>query len=475
MFESIKTKVWELLQGKDVSLAMFFNREGNILWHRGREIRGKTVQDGEGFSKSYIAEAMRRWQPLEEENVIVVSGMEDLTRSGRVLSIKSLIILPVGDNFFLYVDSGVKEAFSNGDRDVFRVVGELLGEMIRQVRKNESDIGGISGGSPEIMQIRELVLRYSIEEDPVLLLGETGVGKSRIAELIHRFSGRKGKFFTVSTPSIPDNLFESEIFGHRKGAFTDARSDKRGFVDEASGGTLFFDEIAEIPLSFQAKLLRFIETRKYQVLGEPSEREADVRLLAATNRDLRQAIKSNLFREDLYFRLQVLEIEIPPLRRRMQDIRELVAENLKLLRGKEIGTGFWKALNSHDWPGNARELITVLTRAGIDIPSPIHGDEIGKIIARSCHEGITQGPDETMKKKAEREIHAGKSFWEVVWKPFILREFNKNEVRGFLSDGYATNHFHLKKLSESLNIRTADYKKFVAVLHKYGIHPKKID
>jgi DNA-binding NtrC family response regulator len=159
----------------------------------------------------------------------------------------------------------------------------------------------------------------------------------------------------------------------------------------------------------------------------------------------------------------------------MGDLRELVTENQKLLRGKEIGTGFWEALNSHDWPGNTRELITVLTRAGIDVPSPILGDQIGKIIARSCHDGIAQDPDETMKKKAVCAIHAGKSFWEVVWRPFILREFNKNEVRGFLADGYASNHFNLKKLSESLNIREADYKKFVAVLHKYGIHPKKID
>ena len=167
-----------------------------------------------------------------------------------------------------------------------------------------AELVGITGTSEEIGKIRELILKYSAEENPVLLQGETGTGKNRIAESIHRFSGRKGKFFTVNTPGIPDNLLKDEIFGHKKGAFTDAGADKRGFVDEAAGGTLFFDEISEVSPTFQAKLLRFIETRKYRVLGEPVERQADVRILAATNRDLKEAVRQDQFREDLYFRLQ---------------------------------------------------------------------------------------------------------------------------------------------------------------------------
>ena len=271
MFESIKIKLWELLKEKEVSLAMLYDRDGEILWHRGRKIIGRNVEEGDGFSKSYIHKALKNPAAIEEENIVISAEAGTLSKSASALRIKNLIIQPVSDCYFLYIDSGIKDSFSKTDREVFKIIGELLGEMINQVKKNQQDVGGITGGSGEINRIRELVLKYSLEESPVLLLGETGTGKSRIAELIHRYSGRRGKFFTVNTPGIPDNLLESEIFGHKKGAFTDARADKKGFVDEAAGGTLFFDEISEVPITFQAKLLRFIETRKYQVLGEPEE------------------------------------------------------------------------------------------------------------------------------------------------------------------------------------------------------------
>lgn len=472
MFESIKAKLWELLKEKEVSLAMLYNREGEILWHRGREIVGRTVEEGDGFSKSYIKGTLENPGTIEEENVIISSETASKSESAFVLNIKSLIIWPVSDRFFLYIDSGAKDSFSDTDREVFKVVGGLLGEMINQVKKNQCDIGGLTGSSREINKIRELILRYSLEEYPVLLLGESGAGKSHIAELIHRYSGRKGKFFTVNTPAIPNNLFESEIFGHKKGAFTDARVDKKGFVDEAKGGTLFFDEIAEVPLTFQAKLLRFIETRKYQVLGEPAESEADVRILAATNRDLRQAISLNQFREDLYFRLHVLEIELPPLRERKEDIRELVLENRELLKGKEIGSGFWDAVFAYDWPGNVRELTTVLTRAGIHAAAPITGEDIQGVINRSQYQKNSAKKNDKL-DQLRIDMEAGKSFWEVVWQPFINRYLNRDEIKQILAEGYIKNEHSLKKLSRQMHIEDADFKKFIAILHKYDIHPAK--
>lgn len=474
MFESIKAKIWELLKEKEVSLAMLYNRNGEILWHRGREIKGKTIAEGEGFSKSFIEKTNQQGDTIEEENVCITSEMVEQSRSAFVLQIKSLIIQPVSDQFFLYVDSGVKESFSQVDREIFKVIGSLLGEMIKQVIRKEKDIRGITGNSEEIGIIRELVLKYSLEEDPVLLLGETGVGKSHIAELIHLYSGRKGKFVIINTPSIPDNLFESEIFGHKKGAFTDAKSDKKGYVDEARGGTLFFDEIAEIPVSFQAKLLRFIETQKYQILGDPVERDSDVRIIAATNQNLQQAIQQDRFREDLYFRLQVLEIEIPPLRKRRKDIKELVRANRELLKGKKIGEGFWDVMSGHDWPGNVRELITVLRRAGIHAPDNITGQGIRDIIDQSHYKKIIH--QESKKEKYAKlwdEIHAGKTFWDCVWRPFIERELNKDEVRQLLKDGYEKHHFSLKKLSVELRIKDSEFKRFISALHKYQIHPAK--
>jgi len=471
MLESIKCKLWEMLQGKEVSLAMLYNSKGEILWHRGRPVLGRTVQQGDGFAKSHIQASLEAKKKVEGENLVIAMGAKNLTRSAEVLRIKSLVILPVSGNYFLYIDSGGKESFSIADREVFKIIGELLDETINQVRRSSEDVDGVTGSSPEMARVRELVLSYSLEEEPVLLLGETGVGKSRIAEMIHRYSGRKGKFITINTPGIPDNLFESEVFGHKQGAFTDARSDKRGYIDEAKGGTVFFDEISEIPIAFQSRLLRFIETRRYQILGEPVEKEADVRIITASNRNLQEAIRNKAFREDLYFRLQVLEIEIPPLRARPKDIRALVQDNWGLLRGKDIASGFWEALLAYSWPGNIRELITVLTRAGISSAESPGGREIQDIIGNDRHrEGSETGAGAL---PAIREIvERGGSFWEAVWQPFIKRELNRQEVRQFLKAEFTACDFSLKKLSQRLNVQEQERKKFVTLLHKYNIHPK---
>ena len=473
MFDSIKSRIWELLKQKEISLAMIFNRQGDILWHRGREVYGRSIAGGQGFSRSYCQKALKKKNVLEEENVALTAQAGRATSSTYLLRIRSLMILPVGDDFLLYLDSGARDSFSPTDRELFRLAGSMLAEMIDQVRRSQGDVGGLSGTSPGIAKIRELVLRYSLEEEPVLLLGETGVGKSRVAELIHRYSGRKGKFCTVHTPSIPENLFESEIFGHCRGAFTDARADQPGFVDEARRGTLFFDEIAEVPLHFQAKLLRFIETRKYTVVGAPAEKEAEVRLLAATNKNLAEAVRRQEFREDLYYRLRILEIEIPPLRQRPDDVKALVLENQQLLKGKQPGAGFWEALAGHAWPGNARELITVLTRAGIDSPDPISGRDLQALFSPGSVASRGAAPMTDKIERIEAEITAGRDFWQAVWQPFIRRDLNKDEVREILHRGFVASNFSLKQLSRDFHVKDSDFKKFIAILHKYAIHPKK--
>jgi transcriptional regulator with PAS, ATPase and Fis domain len=434
MAEHMDKKLWELLKEKQVSLAMLINNKREVLWHRGsRDLKG-------------------------------------MSASTCIVPIGRSVNKSVGDQLFLYIDSGSEDSFSETDREVFKVIGELLGEMIRRSPNQQKGIDGITGTSEDINKVRELALTYSLEDEPVLLLGETGVGKSRIAEFIHRHSGRRGKFVTVNTPAIPANLFESEIFGYKKGAFTDARVDKRGLVDEALGGTLFFDEISEVPLSFQAKLLRFIDTRKYQVLGKPLEREADVRIVAATNTDLAQAIKGGRFREDLYFRLQVLEIEIPPLRERRQDIKALAQENRGLLRGKELGEGFWDALYSHAWPGNIRELMTTLCRVGLHAPDPIGGGEIGKIIRQSRYQKLFPKSSDKI-ERLWHEIKTGKSFWQTVWQPFIHRDLNRDEISAFLKESYERCQFSFKTLSRQMHIKDSEYKRFIAALHNYDIHP----
>jgi transcriptional regulator with PAS, ATPase and Fis domain len=472
MIDSLKTKLWDLLKEKDVSLAMLYNKKGEILWHRGRNIKGKTIENGEGFSKSYIKRSLTGNVGIEMENVTVASSNINFPQSAYLLNVKALIIQPVGNGFFLYIDSGTKKSFTAADKEVFKTIGQLLGMVIDSIRKSETGIGGISGKSDEIENIRELVLKYSLEEEPILLLGETGVGKSHIARLIHQYSGKKGEFITIHTPSVPGNLFESEIFGHKKGAFTDARSDKKGSVDEAQGGTLFFDEISEVPVSFQAKFLRFIELKKYMILGDPVEKEANTRIIAATNRNLAEAINSGKFREDLYYRLQVLEINIPPLRERREDLKALVLENQKYLKGKETGSGFWEVILNYNWPGNVRELITVLTRAGILLDSPITGKALRDII----HYGHSKKAAVVPAKKDKiqqilQEIESGKDFWEVVRKPFLNHDLNRNEVKGLITEVLERQSGKYKNILAPLNIKEEDYKKFLNFINDNDLKP----
>ncbi len=469
MVEYIKNMLWERLKAKEVSLAMIFNKEGDILWHRGRDIKGKTVDKGEGFSKSCLRDGIQAGKRLEEEDVVIVAGSGGLPRSAAYLNIKSLMILPLGRGYFLYVDSGIKETFSEADREICRNMGALLGELIDGIRRKEEDIGGITGTSPSMRVVRDLVLKYSLEEEPVLLGGETGSGKNHIAELLHHYSGRKGKFVTIHTPGIPEHLFESEVFGHKKGAFTDAQMDKPGLVEMAREGTLFFDEIAEVPYTFQSKLLRFIETKRYYKLGDPTEYTADVRILAATNLNLGEAMENKEFRRDLYFRLQVLEIKLPPLRERPEDIRPLVLMELKHLRGKKIGPGFWEALEGYDWPGNVRELKSVLIRAGIHAGTAerITGEDIRALLQQGAAPSALEPPNEI--QTAEAELQAGKTFWEAVKKPFLNRDFNRKQVAGIICRARERAGGKYKDMLPSFNLEPGEYHRFMTFINEYKL------
>jgi len=201
----------------------------------------------------------------------------------------------------------------------------------------------------------------------VLLLGETGVGKSWLARRIHRASPRAQKqFFELNCASLDQALLESELFGHERGAFTGANAQKRGIVEAAEGGTLFLDEVGELPAGVQAKLLTFLESRTFRRLGGTRAMQADVRLLAATNADLKELVARGAFRRDLYFRLSVVPIEVPPLRERREEIPGLVRGVLvELGRGRSptVSRAAMSALRRYDWPGNVRELRNVLERA----------------------------------------------------------------------------------------------------------------
>ncbi len=463
MLEIIKIRLWELLKQKDVSLGMVFDETGRIHWHRGREITGKSVSDGSGFATSYIKESINKNSEVFQSNVFDING-ENLSLSAKRLLLKSVIIFPIGNKFYLYLDSGIKDSFSESELFEIKVLGELLGELISDIKEKESGIGGISGRSIPINNLREKILQYSLDDNPVLLLGETGVGKSRTAELIHQYSGRKGKFVTAHMPTFQEALFESELFGHIKGSFTGAVNDKKGLIEEAAGGTLFLDEVSEIPVSFQTKLLRFIETGKYLKVGETSEHSADIRIVSASNRDLKRSVESGEFREDLYYRLAVLEIEIPPLRERPEDIELLTEEYNYLLKGKKQGKGFIDALKKHRWKGNIREMRTVMTRAGISAPDPVTGKDLSNIINSfsPTNNGNTGSAAENLIMKMEN----GSDFWETVKEPFLKRDLNRDQVKQVITISLRNSNGKYIDLLKKFNLKADDYKQFMKFLNK---------
>jgi DNA-binding NtrC family response regulator len=224
--------------------------------------------------------------------------------------------------------------------------------------------------SRAMQEVLAVGARVAVSEVPVLLTGESGAGKSLLARWIHRHSPRaRAPFVSVNLGGLAETLFESELFGHVKGAFTDARSDRAGRIERASGGTLFLDEISNITPAQQARLLHVLEDKTFERVGEAVSRPADARILAATNADVRQLIRDGRFREDLYFRLNTVEIALPPLRARRDDI-PLLATYYLARYAKESGRepltltdGASRALESYDWPGNVRELAHVMQRA----------------------------------------------------------------------------------------------------------------
>lgn len=463
MLEIIKSRLWELLKLKDVSLVMVFDESGDIHWHRGREITGRSVSEGGGFASSFIRESIRGKTEIFQTNVFDING-ENLSLSAKRLLLKSVIILPIGNRFYLYLDSGTKDTFTESELLEIKVLGDLLGELIADIKTKERDTGGISGVSDPINGIREKVLSYSLDDNPVLLLGETGVGKSRTAELIHEYSGRKGKFITAHMPTFQEALFESELFGHVKGSFTGAVNDKKGLIEEADGGTLFLDEISEIPVSFQTKLLRFIETGKYLKVGDTSEKIADIRIVSASNRDLKKSVSAGEFREDLYYRLAVLEIEIPPLRERPGDIVLLTEEYSQLLKGKKPGKDFMDTLKKNKWKGNIRELKTVLTRAGISAPDPISGKDLRDII--HSFSPVTADAGGSVVESIIREMENGSDFWTTVKEPFLNRDLNREQVKEIVSSSLLHSNGKYKDLLKKFNLPEDDYKRFMKFLNK---------
>jgi two-component system, NtrC family, response regulator AlgB len=245
-----------------------------------------------------------------------------------------------------------------------------LTREISQLRRQLSEqpgIGDIVTRSPQFLEQLDLAARIADSDIPVLLEGESGTGKDLLAKLIHDQSGRSSKAFVkVNCAAVPDELLESEFFGHVRGAFTGAVKDRQGRFEAAEGGTIFLDEVTELPLTLQPKLLRVLQNREFERIGESITRQVDVRVIAATNKDIDQSLAEGIFREDLFYRLNGIRIRIAPLRERPEDIPILVQHFLqKFSKDAEqtVSPEAMKALQAYRWNGNVRELQNAIQRA----------------------------------------------------------------------------------------------------------------
>ena len=308
--------------------------------------------------------------------------MIPLVNRGRVVGV--LAISRTRDNSFtpeevaFVSEASGQIAIAIENSVAYRELSELKERLAQEKLYLEQEIHGdmgfgqIVGNSPALRQVLQLVETVAPSDSTVLLLGETGTGKELIARAIHEHSRRKSRIFVkLNCAAIPTGLLESELFGHEKGAFTGAISQKIGRLELADGGTLFLDEVADIPLEIQPKLLRALQEQEFERLGSTHTLKVHVRLIAATNRDLHKMVASREFRSDLYYRLNVFPIRIPPLRERKEDIPMLVGYFVQKFAKQvqkdieRIPSTVMRTFTAWDWPGNIRELENLVERSVI--------------------------------------------------------------------------------------------------------------
>ncbi|MEQ1726828.1 MAG: sigma-54 dependent transcriptional regulator [Vicinamibacterales bacterium] len=335
------------------------------------------------------------------------------------------------------------------------------------------------GRSAEMNALRQEVERVARSEAKVLISGESGTGKEIVANMIHAHSPRASNpFAPVNCAGLPETLLESELFGHVRGSFTGAYRDKPGKLESAHTGTVFLDEVGEMTLRMQGMLLRFLETGELQKVGaDGSGRIVNVRVITATNRNLREMIAQGLFREDLFYRLNVIHIVVPPLRDRKEDIPLLAEHFLSRFKDAndspitEISSVAIKALADYSWPGNVRELENVIERLVVtvqrssvlpeDLPSEVRSHD--PVALRPKRERRRTVADDLYKKLVEGK----ESFWTAVYPLFMDREITRSNVRDIVRRGLEEARGNYKIVARLFNMEPRDYKRFLNFLRKH--------
>lgn len=405
----------------------------------------------------------------------------DLVLTDTTVSRNHLEILYQEDSFLLHDLDSTNGTFINGTRvkEAYLAPGDLIklgnttlefmatDEKVRLEPSKLDSFGEMVGRSTKIRQIFSILEKISPTHATVVIEGETGTGKELVARAIHENSQRKGKPFIVfDCSSVAPNLIESELFGHERGSFTGAVKARRGAFEAANGGTIFLDEIGELTIELQPKLLRALEQREVRRVGSNTPTKIDVRVICATNRNLKKEIEEGRFREDLYYRLSVVKISLPSLRERPEDIPVLVEKFLEIGKFNQQADGSFKVrkvddeaikvLGRHEWPGNVRELSNVIERAC----SFVDGDTIKKTHLDFIFAEMSHGEDRTEKMRVEADI----PFKDAKQK--IVESFEKE----YLVDLLQRNNHNLSKAAREAKI---DRKHLRNLLKKYGIPSKE--
>jgi transcriptional regulator with GAF, ATPase, and Fis domain len=341
------------------------------------------------------------------------------------------------------------------------------------------------GQSEAISILREDIECAARSDVKVLVTGETGVGKEVVARLIHRQSGRAAAtLVTVNCAGLPDSLLESELFGHSRGSFTGAYRDKPGLLETAQSGTVFLDEVGEMSARMQAVLLRFLETGEIQRVGASrAHTRVDVRVITATNRDLQNQIVTGSFREDLYFRLNVIRLSIPPLRKRRDDIPPLISRYFDVFSQQHhiprptISQGALDALVAYRWPGNVRELKNIVERVILrargpviqpsDLPAEIRAVADGNATVSEA----TGGGHETLAAEISRRLfEQQESFWTSAYPAFMSHDLTREDIRKMVQKGLEHTKGNYRLLVHFFNMPPDDYKRFLNFLRKHDCH-----
>jgi DNA-binding NtrC family response regulator len=397
-------------------------------------------------------EVLRRVKESHPDiDVIMVTGLSQIETAVRSMKLGAFDYLPKPfdpDELKVVVGRAVERR---------RLLQENLG--LKTEASSRYRLENIIGASPAMQAIYRLIAKGAPTNSTILLTGESGTGKELIARAVHYNSLRRDRAFVpVDCNALSENLLESELFGHVKGSFTGAHANKRGMFEVAHGGTLFLDEIGNLSLSTQAKLLRVIQEREFRAVGDTRTQATDVRLIAATNKDLKAMVAAGTFREDLFYRINIFPIEVPPLRERLEDIPALAHHFLAVL-GKEVGKKFsgfsegaMNLLQQYDWPGNVRELENAVHRAVILAT--------GDVIRRAHLAGITEarpGADLGVPKTSDELKRVKKA----------AREKSVEEIeRLFVLEALKRNAWNVTRSAEETGMQRAN---FQALMKKYRI------